>query len=153
MWPGLPVDLTVVDLVAEFARHVVYLSTDVPDLADDAPALSFHQEIERRLRHSAVEWTFLRAIDFATNTLAWADQIRAGVVRLPYGRAARSLIHERDIADVASTCLPRQATPARPTCSPDPTRSRRPNWQRSSAPQPGAPCSGRSNRLTRRASS
>jgi uncharacterized protein YbjT (DUF2867 family) len=101
MWPGLPVDLTVIDLVSRHARHVAYLSTDVPDLADGAPAISFHQEIERRLRHSDVDWTFLRAIDFATNTLAWADQIRGGVVRLPHGRAARSLIHERDIADVA----------------------------------------------------
>jgi uncharacterized protein YbjT (DUF2867 family) len=101
MWPGLPVDLTVIDLVATHVRHVAYLSTDVPDLRDGADAMSFHQEIERRLRRSDVDWTFLRAIDFATNTLAWADQIRGGVVRLPYGRAARSLIHERDIADVA----------------------------------------------------
>lgn len=36
----------------------------------------------------------------------WAEQIRAsGVVRWPYGRAARSLIHERDIADVAVRAL------------------------------------------------
>jgi uncharacterized protein YbjT (DUF2867 family) len=101
MWRGLPVERTVIDLVATHVRDVVYLPTDVPDLSDDARAISFHQEIERRLRQSDVDWTFLRAIDFATNTLAWADQIRGGVVRLPYGRAARSLIHERDIADVA----------------------------------------------------
>jgi uncharacterized protein YbjT (DUF2867 family) len=101
LWPGLPVDLTVIDLIAARVRHVAYLSTDVRDLRDGERAVSFHQEIERRLRRSDVEWTFLRAIDFATNTLAWAEQIRGGVVRLPYGRAARSLIHERDIADVA----------------------------------------------------
>ena len=36
----------------------------------------------------------------------WADQIReSGVVRWPYGQAARSLIHERDIADVAVRAL------------------------------------------------
>ena len=36
----------------------------------------------------------------------WADQIRdAGVVRWPYGQAARSLIHERDIAAVAIRAL------------------------------------------------
>src|ERR1035438_3353513 len=40
------------------------------------------------------------------NTLAWADQIRsAGVVRWAHGQAARSLIHERDIADVAARVL------------------------------------------------
>ena len=43
----------------------------------------------------------MRAIDFATNTLGWADQVRKGIVRWPYGQASRSLIHERDIADVA----------------------------------------------------
>src|SRR5262245_21667350 len=69
MWPGLPVDLTGIDLVARQVRHVAYLSTDVPDLPDGARAISFHQEIERRLRQSDVDWTFLRAIDFATNTL------------------------------------------------------------------------------------
>jgi nucleoside-diphosphate-sugar epimerase len=36
----------------------------------------------------------------------WADQIReSGVVRWPYGQAARSLIHERDIAAVAVRAL------------------------------------------------
>jgi uncharacterized protein YbjT (DUF2867 family) len=48
-----------------------------------------------------LSWTFLRAIDFATNTLGWADQVKQGVVRWPYGQASRSLIHECDIADVA----------------------------------------------------
>jgi uncharacterized protein YbjT (DUF2867 family) len=36
----------------------------------------------------------------------WAPQVRAdGVVRWPYGAAARSLIHERDIAAVAVRAL------------------------------------------------
>ncbi|MES9538318.1 NmrA family NAD(P)-binding protein [Actinomadura sp. NPDC000600] len=105
MWPGLPVDSRAVDAIARSARHVVYLSTDVADLADGEPAASFHQEIERLIRRSGLAWTFVRAIDFAANTLAWADQIRRGVVRWPYGDAARSLIHERDIADVAVHAL------------------------------------------------
>src|SRR2546427_12259639 len=51
---------------------------------------------------SGPEWTFLRPGGFATNALMWAPQVRAGdVVRWPYGAAARPLIHERDIADVA----------------------------------------------------
>ncbi|WKN14261.1 NAD(P)H-binding protein [Streptomyces sp. JUS-F4] len=105
MWPGLPVEPKAVEAVAGPDRHVVYLSTDVTDLADGEPATSYHQEIERLIRRSGAEWTFLRAIDFATNTLGWAGQIRQGVVRLPYGGAARSLIHERDIADVAVEAL------------------------------------------------
>ncbi len=101
MWPGIPVQPRVVEVLATRAKRVVYLSTDVVDLADGEQATSYHQEIERLIRKSGLSWTFLRPIDFATNTLAWADQVRQGVVRWPYGRAARSLIHERDIADVA----------------------------------------------------
>jgi uncharacterized protein YbjT (DUF2867 family) len=104
-WPGIPVDPRVIELIAEHAERIVYLSTDVADLADDERATSFHQDNERLIRNSGLSWTFVRAIDFATNTLAWADQVRNGVVRLPYGQASRSLIHERDIADVAVQAL------------------------------------------------
>ena len=48
-----------------------------------------------------MSWTFLRPVGFAANTLGWADQVRQGVVRWPYGEARRSLIHEKDIAAVA----------------------------------------------------
>ncbi|MEU8920968.1 NAD(P)H-binding protein [Kitasatospora sp. NPDC048545] len=105
MWPGLPVEPGVVELIARHAKRVVYLSADVADLADDEPAAVFHQEIERLIRRSGLDWTFVRAIDFAGNLLAWADQVRAGVVRWPYGRARRSLVHEKDIADVAVRAL------------------------------------------------
>ncbi|AXB48425.1 nucleoside-diphosphate sugar epimerase [Amycolatopsis albispora] len=105
VWPGIPVEPRVVELIAEHARQVVYLSADVPDLADGEPPSSFHQEIERQLRGTGLDWTFLRAIDFAANTLAWAPQIRRGVVELPYGQASRSLLHERDIAEVAAHVL------------------------------------------------
>ncbi|MFE5582874.1 NmrA family NAD(P)-binding protein [Kitasatospora sp. NPDC056531] len=105
MWPGIPVQPRVVELIDQHAERVVYLSTDVADLADDEPAVIFHQEIERLIRRSGLGWTFVRAIDFAGNTLGWADQVRQGVVRWPYGEARRSLIHERDIADVAVAAL------------------------------------------------
>ncbi|MFT2020126.1 NmrA family NAD(P)-binding protein [Streptomyces sp. 796.1] len=105
MWPGLPVDPRVVEVITEQVQHVAYLSTDVADLADDEEPTWYHQAIERQLRQSGVSWTFLRAIDFAANALRWADQIRQGTVRYPYGLAARSLIHERDIAEVAVQAL------------------------------------------------
>lgn len=105
MWPGLPVEPQVVQVIAEHAERVVYLSADVPDLADDEDPAIFHQEIERLIRRSGLQWTFVRAIDFATNTLLWAEQIRQGVVRLPYGRASRSMIHERDVAEVIAHVL------------------------------------------------
>ena len=107
IWPGLAVQPDVIQEIADRAGRVVYLSTDVSDLADHEPPTSFHQEIERLIRQSGLRWTFVRAIDFATNTLGWAGQIRQGVVRLPHGQASRSLIHERDIADVIVHALTR----------------------------------------------
>jgi uncharacterized protein YbjT (DUF2867 family) len=92
----------VVDIVASNARRIVYLSAEAAGQRPD----SVWARVERAIERSAREWTFLRPTGFAANTLMWADQIRgSGTVRWPYGRAARSLIHERDIADVAVRAL------------------------------------------------
>jgi len=42
MWPGLPVEPRVVQMIAEHAERVVYLSADVPDLADGETPAIFH---------------------------------------------------------------------------------------------------------------
>jgi uncharacterized protein YbjT (DUF2867 family) len=103
MWPFTNADDAppVVSALAERVSHVVFLSAR--GVSDDSPL--FHARIEKLLRDSGVDWTFLRAGGFATNTLEWADQVRTGVVRSVYGGAGRSLIHERDIADVAVEAL------------------------------------------------
>lgn len=101
LWPGP--DATgaeaAVKALARNARRIVYLSAI-------AAESGFWGRIEKAVEATGVEWTFLRAGGFATNTLGWAGMIRAdGVVRWPYGQAARSLIHERDLADVAVRAL------------------------------------------------
>ncbi|NUS07954.1 MAG: NAD(P)H-binding protein [Nonomuraea sp.] len=103
LWPGYSAEAatSVVTTIAKHARRVVYLSADVEDLADDEEPTLFHQSVERTIRHSGLSWTFLRPGGFATNTLGWAGQIRQGVVRWPFGKAVRALIHEKDIAAVA----------------------------------------------------
>jgi uncharacterized protein YbjT (DUF2867 family) len=91
-------------VVATLARHVtrvVYLSAQAAAERPD----SFWATIERLIERSGVAWTFLRPTGFAVNTLMWADQIRQGVVRWPYGAAARSLVHEYDLAAVAVRAL------------------------------------------------
>lgn len=91
-----------VRLIARQVQRLVYLSA----LAADGRPDSFWGTIEGLIEKSGIAWTFLRPTGFAVNTLMWADQIRAGgVVRWPYGAAARSLIHERDIAAVAAAAL------------------------------------------------
>jgi uncharacterized protein YbjT (DUF2867 family) len=93
---------TVVDVIAEHAGRIVYLSSEGAGHDPD----SFWAALERLVAGSGAEWTLLRPSGFAKNTLIWADQIRAeGVVRWPYGASARSLIHERDIAAVAVRAL------------------------------------------------
>lgn len=111
VWPGLPTDFApaVLDALKKHARRVVYLSSMSirEDLAQQAdPITAFHANIEQLIEQSGLEWTFLRISGLATNTLGWAQQIRAdGVVRWPYGAAARSLIHEKDVASVAIHAL------------------------------------------------
>jgi uncharacterized protein YbjT (DUF2867 family) len=108
LWPFSDADAApdVAGVLASAGPRVVFLSS-MGSKADQAEAgTAFHAGVERELRRSGVAWTFLRPGGFASNTLLWAPQIRGdGVVRWPYARAARSLIHERDIAAVAVTCL------------------------------------------------
>lgn len=103
VWPHMTAEGAepVVSALASRVSHVVFLSAR--GVTDDSPL--FHARIERLLRDSGVDWTFLRAGGFATNTLEWAPQVRAGVVRWVHGGAGRALIHERDIADVAVAAL------------------------------------------------
>ncbi|WP_224244726.1 NAD(P)H-binding protein [Hyalangium gracile] len=110
LWPFFTVDAApaVLEVIQKHARRIVYLSAaSVRDDLEAQPGL-FHADMERLIARSGLEWTFLRPTGFATNTLMWAPQIRAGdVVRWPYGAAARSLIHERDIAAAAVHTLTR----------------------------------------------
>lgn len=91
-----------VEELASHARRIVYLSAEAAGRRPD----SHWAVVENAVERSAAEWTFLRPTGFAANTLMWAGQIReSSAVRWPYGRAARSLIHEQDIADVAVRAL------------------------------------------------
>ncbi|TDD56337.1 NAD-dependent epimerase/dehydratase family protein [Kribbella antibiotica] len=95
LWPWFVAD-GAAEVVAELPRRVVYLST--------LNGGGFWGEIEDLLKDH--DRTFVRPSGFAVNTLNWAEQIRTtGVVQLPYPKAARSLIHERDIAAVAVLAL------------------------------------------------
>ncbi|MEA5359414.1 NAD(P)H-binding protein [Amycolatopsis sp., V23-08] len=80
-------------------KKVVYLS------AMSAEHGGVWGDVENAVRKVTDDWTFLRVTGLATNALGWAEQIRNGVVRGPYGQAKRSLVHERDVADMAVKAL------------------------------------------------
>jgi uncharacterized protein YbjT (DUF2867 family) len=108
LWPFFTAD-GAEKAIGELARrvsHLVYLSAaSVRDDQGTAQSGVWGQ-VEQLIKQTGLDWTFLRAGGFASNTLEWAEQIRAGdVVRLPYPDAGRSLIHERDIAAVAVRAL------------------------------------------------
>ncbi|MFE4022360.1 SDR family oxidoreductase [Streptomyces sp. NPDC059101] len=65
-----------------------------------------HALLERAVRESGLEWTFLRGGNYATNALNWAPAIReSGVVRDPHPGARSVPVHEADLADVAALAL------------------------------------------------
>ena len=98
-----------VEAIARHAHRVVYVSSLTVDDEVDAqahPMTVIHAAIERSIRGSGLAWTFLRAGRFATNSLAWAPEIRSGdVVRLPNAAAGRSPIDPRDVGAVALRTL------------------------------------------------
>lgn len=76
-------------------KKIVYVSSAA---AEDG---GFWGDIEKAVRNVTGDWTFLRITGLATNTLGWVRQAETGVVRAPYGQAKRSLVHEKDVADMA----------------------------------------------------
>lgn len=94
-------------------RRIVFQSSGaVVDDADEQPnpIAAFHADIERQIRDSGLEWTFLRLEVASADALQWAfdvpAQIKAGdVVRGPYVEAAGSPIHPADFAAVAIAAL------------------------------------------------
>jgi uncharacterized protein YbjT (DUF2867 family) len=95
------------------AGRVVYLSAPLKtphpffQASLPNPSSALHEDIERFIQKSGVEWTFLRPGMLASNALGWwGPQIRTGdVVRWPYLAAPTAPIDERDIAAVAVRAL------------------------------------------------
>ena len=71
------------------------------------PIARNHRAVELALEQSGLEWTFIRAGMFATNTLWWWQRaIREhGTVRLPYPEAQTAPVHEKDLAALAVAAL------------------------------------------------
>ncbi|WP_372671694.1 SDR family oxidoreductase [Amycolatopsis kentuckyensis] len=76
-------------------KKIVYVSSAA---AEDG---GFWGEVETAIGKVTDDWTFLRITGLATNTLGWVTQAETGKVRAPYGQAKRSLVHEKDVADMA----------------------------------------------------
>ncbi|MDQ7806662.1 NAD(P)H-binding protein [Amycolatopsis sp. A133] len=99
LWPFFTAD-GIKKAVEPFrGRKIVYLS------AMSAEDGGVWGDVEAAITKVTDHWTFLRVTGLATNALAWAPQVETGVVRAPHGQAKRSVVHERDVADMAVKAL------------------------------------------------
>jgi uncharacterized protein YbjT (DUF2867 family) len=89
------------------ARLLVKLSAIGTPEHDDGNLLgSWHRPGEQAVRDSGLAWTILRPTTFASNTLAWASDIRAGrPVRNVFGDGRQGVIDPADVAAVAAQAL------------------------------------------------
>ncbi|GAA2210296.1 NAD(P)H-binding protein [Nonomuraea monospora] len=100
-------DETLAAVARAGAGHVVLLSASAAEAADVSnPISAYHVRSEALVRESGVPWTVLRPRTFMSNTLRWAEQLRAGdVVRDAWPDAAVAAVDPLDIAAVAAASL------------------------------------------------
>lgn len=67
---------------------------------------AWHLKAEQAVRDSGMAWTLLRPSTFASNSLWWADAIKAGKpIPNPTGTGRQGIIDPGDVAAVAAECL------------------------------------------------
>lgn len=109
MWPFLTTDAApaVLDSIGQRARRIVYLSSVGVGTDEERhdPIFTMHAEIEARISRTGLIPTILRSDTIASNTLGWAEQIRAtGVVKGPM-TAPTAVVDPRDLGAVAASVL------------------------------------------------
>jgi uncharacterized protein YbjT (DUF2867 family) len=98
-------------IVAELQRagvkRVALLSSSAAPSGDESNAVAaYHIASERALERSGIPSSFLRPNTFMTNTLQWADAIRAGEpVIAPFADVPVALNDPEDVAAVAAFAL------------------------------------------------
>jgi uncharacterized protein YbjT (DUF2867 family) len=110
MWPFFTLDVRtapeVLRRIEQRARRIVLVSSVGVHIGLEPVDNNCHAYLEQLIERTGLEWTFLRTTGFMANALGFAAQIRAGdVVRFPYGAAARTSVHEGDLAEVGVRAL------------------------------------------------
>jgi uncharacterized protein YbjT (DUF2867 family) len=101
--------------VAAGVERVVRLSAIASgERGDDGTVVgAWHQQADDAVRASGLTWTILRPTTFASNTLWWADALRAGApVANPIADGAQGVVDPRDVAIVAAQVLTAAGTAA-----------------------------------------
>lgn len=88
-------------------RQIVLLSGSSAGARDLDNAVSRYMiASEAAVHDSGLAWTILRPVSFMSNTLQWADQLRASdVLRAPFGDVPVAMVDPYDIASAAGEAL------------------------------------------------
>ncbi|MFJ3498515.1 NAD(P)H-binding protein [Streptomyces sp. NPDC086091] len=111
MWPFFTLNVdtapAVLERIERHARRVAFVSSIGVHIGYEHADNNCHAYLEGLIEKTGLEWTFLQTTGFTANArLSFAQQIKkSDVVRSPYGTAARSSIHEEDVAAVAVRAL------------------------------------------------
>ncbi|MBD2892420.1 NAD(P)H azoreductase [Actinomadura sp. RB99] len=112
MWPfftlGTETALDVLQKIEKQASRLVLVSSVGVHIGLEPRDNNCHAYLEGLIEDhtSDLEWTFLRTTGFMANALGFAPQVRnGGVVHFPYGAAARTSVHEGDLAAVGVRAL------------------------------------------------
>ncbi|NDZ68058.1 NAD(P)H-binding protein [Streptomyces cyaneofuscatus] len=110
MWPFFHLSVVtapeVLAMIERAARRVVLVSSVGVHIGLERQDNNCHAYLEELIARTGLEWTSLRTTGFMANALGFAPQIKAtGVVRFPFGAAARTAVHEADLAAVAVRAL------------------------------------------------
>jgi uncharacterized protein YbjT (DUF2867 family) len=110
MWPFFTLNVetapAVLKKIEQHARRIAVLSSVGVHIGLEPVDNNCHAYLEKLVEQTSLEWTFLRTTGFMANARGFAQQIRGGdVVRFPYGAAARTPVHESDLAAVGAHAL------------------------------------------------
>jgi uncharacterized protein YbjT (DUF2867 family) len=104
--PGNDLAMLAAAVRAGIPRVVKLSAIGTPDGPVTDGLGSWHQPGEQAVQQSGAAWTVLRPTTFASNTLAWAADIRAGrpIINL-FGDGRQGIIDPADVAAVAAEAL------------------------------------------------
>ncbi|MFF4412767.1 SDR family oxidoreductase [Streptosporangium sp. NPDC001559] len=111
MWPFFTLSTAtapaVLEKIEKRALRIALVSSVGVHIGLERSDNNCHAYLEELIEKTRLEWTFLRTTGFMANALGFASQIRGdtGVVRFPYGAAARTSVHEGDLAAVGVRSL------------------------------------------------
>lgn len=110
MWPFFTLSVetapAVLKKIEQRARRIALVSSVGVHIGLEPVDNNCHAYLEKLIEQTSLAWTFLRTTGFMANALGFAPQIRGGdVVRFPHGAAARTSVHEGDLAAVGARAL------------------------------------------------